>query len=317
MNIKIKTALLLVSIVIATFHLGCSKDPAIKTHYRTKNVIVIIVDGARYTETWGLSSRSFIPHRAAMLTEGVLCNNFYNNGYCYTNAGHTAITTGIYENISNNGSEYPQNPSVFQYWLKRSDRPSEAWIITTKDKLEILSDCLDASWKNKFRPMTDCGNSGLGSGYREDSTTFKNAKNILATYYPRIMLVNFKQPDASAHANDSLGYLQGIADTDNYIYEIWKQIQADPFYKNNTTLIVTNDHGRHTAGHLDGFISHTDMCEGCKHIEFFAIGPDFKKNYSSNIPYEQIDISSTIAELMEFDMPTSKGRVIKDIFNGK
>lgn len=318
-----KTALLLISISLTSFlYFGCSKDPAlvhavkpvVSTGYQTKNVIILVVDGARYTETWGLPSRQYIPHRSEMLEQGVLCSNFYNNGYCFTNAGHCAMTTGLYQNIDNTGLQYPQNPSIFQYWLKASQGPSsDAWVITTKDKLAILSDCTDPAWQGQFRPSTDCGVSGLGSGYREDSTTFRIVKNKLSSVHPRLMLVNFKQPDAAGHANDSAAYLQGIVDTDYFIWQIWNQIQADPFYKDKTTMIVTNDHGRHTAGHLDGFVSHTDMCEGCKHIEFFGMGPDFKKNYVSTKPHEQIDISATVAKLMGFDMPTSNGKVIDDI----
>ena len=90
--------------------------------------------------------------------------------------------------------------------------------------------------------------------------------------------------------------------------------KSNDFYKDRTTLIVTNDHGRHTAGHLDGFVSHGDNCNGCRHVEFFAIGPDFKQDYVSTTPYEQTDIASTIAELMGFSMPTSDGKVMRDIF---
>lgn len=283
--------------------------------YKTKNVIVIVVDGPRYTETWGLPSRLLIPNRAALLSEGVLCTNFYNNGHTFTNAGHTAVTTGVYQFIDNGGNEIPQNPSIFQYWLEKTKKNSDqAWIVASKDKLSILSDCQYSGWNGKYMPMTDCGNAGPGTGYREDSITFYNAKNILSTNHPGLMLINFKEPDMAAHANDSAKYVQGIIDTDNYIRLMWEFIQIDPVYKNKTTLIVTNDHGRHTAGHLDGFVSHTDECEGCKHIEFFAVGPDFKKNYTCTEPHDQIDIANVIAELMDFKMPTSKGKVMKDMF---
>ncbi len=79
-------------------------------------------------------------------------------------------------------------------------------------------------------------------------------------------------------------------------------------------MIVANDHGRHTAGHLDGYVSHGDTCDGCRHIEMFAIGPDFKSNYISNVRYEQIDITSTIAALMKIKMPSANGKIISDIF---
>ncbi|MDF2436391.1 MAG: sulfatase [Bacteroidota bacterium] len=305
-------------VAFVSVYFGCRKDPVSEKKslaFRTNKLVIIVVDGPRYTETWGLTGRPLIPHRSEMLREGVLCTQFYNNGYCFTNAGHSAITTGVYQNINNSGLEYPQNPSIFQYWLKfTGSSSSKAWVIATKDKLEILSDCLDPEWQGKYRPMTNCGTAGLGSGYRQDTTTLRIVESTLSLQKPQMMLINFKQPDAAAHAADSLAYIQGIEDTDNYVWQIWQQIQADPFYRDQTTMIVTNDHGRHTAGHLDGYVSHTDTCDGCKHIEFFAMGPDFKKNHICSQPHEQIDITQTVAHLMGFRMPTANGRIMTEIF---
>ena len=293
---------------------ACEKSTS-KKSYKTQNVFIIVVDGARYAETWGDPTHHLIPHRSSLLNQGVVCTNFYNNAFTFTCSGHQALCTGVYESINNSGLQYPTNPSLFQYWLKSSKQAqSAAWVIATKDKLEILSDCEDPAWKGTYRPQTDCGISGLLSGYREDSVTFNHLKFIVTNNHVRLAVVNFKQPDAAAHLGDSLAYIQGIIDTDNYINEFWKLIQKNPKYKNKSTLIVTNDHGRHTAGHLDGYISHGDLCEGCKHVEFFALGPDFKQNYTCETFYEQVDIASTVAELMGFKMPTSKGKVMKEIF---
>jgi hypothetical protein len=312
MRVRIIFSLLACTLLLV--YCGCTKDPEIISK-EERFVVVIVVDGPRYTETWGFPGRTFIPHRAAMLQEGALCAKMYNDGYCFTNAGHTAITTGVYQNISNVGAELPDKPSFFQYWLKGENRKSsEAWIITTKDKLEVLADCKDPKWNQRYRPWTDCGNSGLGSGYRQDSLTHLRVINALANYHPKLMLVNFKQPDASGHSGDSLAYLNGILETDYYVKKIWEKIQSDPYYKDRTTMLVTNDHGRHTAGHLDGFISHTDNCDGCKHIELFAMGPDIKKNHTSNEVYSQVDICQTVAKLMRIDMPTASGKPILDIF---
>lgn len=299
---------------VVLLFLSCSKDVPV-TSYKTQNVIVVVVDGARFSETWGEPTHQYIPHRSAMLAQGVFCSNFYNNCVTSTTPGHTSICTGVCQNINNAGAEYPAHPSIFQYWLKAYKRPNdEAWIITTKDKLEVLSDCTDSKWKGRCRPMTDCGVNGLGTGYREDSTTFKSVYSKLSSKHLRLTLVNFKQPDAAGHANNWGAYLQGIVDTDEYIYKLWQKIQENEFYKDRTTMIVTNDHGRHTSGHLDGFVSHGDACEGCRHIEFFAIGPDFKQNFICDMPYDQVDINNTIAELMGFSAPTSTGKVMRAIF---
>ena len=312
----------LVAILLATVSLNCTKHSTnppptqpVPFHYKTENVVIVVIDGPRYTETWGDAAHTYIPKRYALLQQGVFCSSFYNNGKTSTVPGHTAISTGIYETIDNDGTQYPQKPSIFQNWLKASNASSsKAWIITTKDKLEVLSDCTEPGWKGTYKPMTDCGVNGLGTGYRFDNETFLKVKETFTRDHPKLMLINFKQPDEAGHQGDSIRYLKGITDTDNYVDLIWQAIQNDSIYKNKTTMIVTNDHGRHTAGHLDGFISHGDDCDGCRHIEMFAIGPDFKKNFISNVTYDQIDITATVAELLYFDMPFAKGKIIEDIF---
>ena len=53
-------------------------------------------------------------------------------------------TSDVYENINNSGLQNPSNPTIFQYWLKKTNLPNvQAWIIASKDKLEILSDCVN------------------------------------------------------------------------------------------------------------------------------------------------------------------------------
>jgi predicted AlkP superfamily pyrophosphatase or phosphodiesterase len=301
----------------------CGKKPALpevipvvpEPEYKTQNVIIVMIDGPRYTETWGDPSHTYIPKRYALLKEGVLCNALYNNGTTSTVPGHIAITTGFYQHIANDGTAYPDKPSIFQHWLQTYNQASsKAWVIATKDKLEVLSDCVLPDWKGKYRPMSDCGIAGLGTGQRNDGVTLKNAQSILSTNHPQLVLINFRQPDVAGHGADSAGYLKGIVDTDNYVELFWQQLQSDNFYKNKTTMIVANDHGRHTAGHLNGYVTHGDSCDGCRHIEMFAIGPDFKRNYISNVTYEQIDITSTIAALMKLEMPYANGKIMSDIF---
>src|SRR5690606_914755 len=106
--------------------------------------------------------------------QGVIFNDFRNNGPTYTCAGHTAICTGIYQKIKNNGKELPKNPSMFQYWLKATgSHKKKAYIITSKDKLSVLTNCKDKKWNGQFRPAQSCGNDGLFSGYRSDMVTYQ------------------------------------------------------------------------------------------------------------------------------------------------
>src|SRR5688572_29209953 len=72
--------------------------------YQTKNVVVVVIDGPRYSETWGDEKKQYIPHMARQIApNGIINTAFYNDGYTYTNSGHAAITTGVRQPINNGG----------------------------------------------------------------------------------------------------------------------------------------------------------------------------------------------------------------------
>ena len=302
--------------VLLVFVFSCSSDKVALRQYQTENVIIIMIDGARYSETWGDPMRVNIPVRDSLAEFGVLLTHFANEGPTYTVPGHTAVCTGNYQSIQNNGAQFPDNPSIFQIWLKNTTDPyTKCCIIASKDKLHVLSNCVDTDYQNQYRPYFNCGVNGDGTGgYRQDITTLQIAMNTFDEQQPKLMLIAFKDPDYYGHQNDYQNYIKAIRKTDQYIGDIWKYIQNSPHYKDKTTLIVTNDHGRHLDAVLNGFVGHGDDCEGCRHIEFLALSPDFKKNVQLNNYYDQVDISATIAELLHFPFYTGKGNVMKEMF---
>lgn len=296
---------------------GCRRDKAYP-NYNTENVIIIVVDGARYSETWGEPSHSFIPNQSALRHEGVLFTNFYNDGETLTIAGHTALTTGSYQWINNDGQQLPNHQSIFQEYRKQhSIDQTKTWVISSKDKLQVLSNTESNSWSNKYMPSTNCGvnGAGVGSGYREDSITMMRFFEIFDEHHPNLVLLNFRDPDFTAHQGDWNGYLEGISKTDEYIQQIWDYIQNDPLYSDNTTLFITNDHGRHLNGVSSGFAHHGDNCDGCKHISLLVIGPDFPKNVVNSDHYNQTDVSATVAELLHFPLNKGNGHMIAPLFN--
>lgn len=306
--------LLLALISLLTF--VSYSNEQLQTKYKTKYVLILIMDGPRWSETWGDSTHQYIPRMANdMAPHGIVSTGFRNDGPTYTNAGHVAITTGFYEKIKNNGLEFPKHPSIFQYWRKQTGKAqTAAWVITSKDKLGILSDCKDKDWRGKYRPTPDCGLNGLYTTYRSDQTTYEHTIQALETVHPELVLVNFQHPDSWGHANNWEKYLSSTKVSDELIYQIFEYVRTNEFYKDQTTIFVTNDHGRHLDGHKDGFVSHGDNCEGCRRINFFAYGPDFKKNLIIDDYGQLIDIPVTIAELMGFSIEGAKGRVMTELF---
>lgn len=314
-QISAPVALIAVCLLLGVLCINCRRDVPLYGNFKANKVVVVIIDGPRYSETYGDPSHAHIPHFMEMAALGTVCDNFLNEGITNTTNGHGAICTGNYEDLNNAGLELPGYPSYLQHWIEQNGGDStKAWVIASKDKLEVLSNCKQSSYHNRYRPSHDCGNNGLGTGYREDSITFLHILNVLDLYHPDVMITNFKEPDASGHANNWPGYLKGIESGDEYAWRIWHHIQADPYYRDKTDLFITNDHGRHPDGWKDGFVSHGDDCYGCRHINFLAIGPDFRTGYVCHKQYGQTDLSQTIAAILGIRMQFNRGEVMENIF---
>ncbi|MFC7671052.1 sulfatase-like hydrolase/transferase [Hymenobacter humi] len=276
---------------------------------------MVVIDGPRYSETWG-KVPGLIPNMATRLKpRGVFFPNFYNKGFTYTNSGHVALTTGINQPIDNFDQELPAQPSIFQLWRKATGKPATAaWLITSKDKLHILANTLNPEWADQYPPSIDCGVSGPGTGYRADSLTLVAVKRILTTYSPNLVLINFMEPDGFAHAANWPYYLRGIERDDRYVMQLYDFLRKSKTYRNNTALFITNDHGRHLDGIGAGWVEHGDGCEGCRHISLLALGPDFKQGRTIADTTTLVDIPSTIATMLGLPFPQGQGKSIGGLF---
>ena len=87
---------------------------------------------------------------------------------------------------------------------------------------------------------------------------------------------------------------------------MWNYIKSSNNYKNNTVILITNDHGRHLNGIADGWANHGDKCDGCKHIGLLALEGPFKKGIVISEKKDLTQISATISELFELRMKTEK-----------
>lgn len=279
------------------------------------NVVIIIMDGARYSETYGDTLNRYTPFLNDTLAKiGTVCTKFYNSGTTYTIAGHTAITTGHNQMISNSGLEFPEKHSIFQQWLyETKNHKSKAWLITSKDKLEVLSNCNDGTWEDKFIPSYDCGINGLGTGYRDDSVSVNNIFEVLKNDKPNLLFVNLKDPDDVGHQGNWKNYLDAVKKADRYISSIWHYLDQDTVYSGNTTFIVTNDHGRHLDSVSPGFSGHGDDCDGCRHLCLWAQGVKIKEGFEDSSIYDQRDLNSTISYLLNIDNISDSGNIMQTI----
>ncbi|MBI4979269.1 MAG: alkaline phosphatase family protein [Spirochaetes bacterium] len=287
--------------------------------WNTSHVVIMIMDGARYCETWGDAAHTNIPKIAALASQATVLTQFRTAlpgsaaiDWSETCPGHARITTGTVQNIANDGTQLPSMPSMFQQYRKQTGAASNAaWVITSKDKLFVLANSSAGGWNNAYQPSINCGVNGNGTGgYREDSVTHPIVKQKLTNDRPALMIINYKGPDSMGHANNWNGYIAAIRAVDGYADDLWTTIQSDAQLKDKTALIILNDHGRHTSN----FVSHGDSCDGCTHIMFVALGPDFKKNYvTGTVSREHIDIAPTVAQLLGITMSNAAGNRMSEL----
>jgi hypothetical protein len=92
--------LLLMAIFVASVKGGIEtgQEPSANniSGYKTKHVCIVVMDGVRYSETFGDSTHALVPHLYNDLKpEGTLFTNFYNRGITVTRQGHSTLISDV------------------------------------------------------------------------------------------------------------------------------------------------------------------------------------------------------------------------------
>lgn len=171
------------------------------------------------------------------------------------------------------------------------------------------------------------------SGSRSDSDTFLEAMQEVPRRHPRLLVVHFVDADEEAHlqlrvqrrANQNYGifhYHQALRASDYYIGRLWAMLQADPFYRDNTFLIISTDHGRDDFPEADQWAMHghcvsefgaRKTCSGCSSIFAIAVGPGLAPRVVKK-GYDHTNLAPTIARLLGASLPSATGEVMGELF---
>jgi len=278
---------------------------------QAQNVVVVIIDGARYSETFGDPDRTYVPKMAELTSMGTYCDNFYNEHQTWTSRAIPALMTGSWDGVTDtiyqgNSTQYTKSPSIFEYFRKQKNLADTESYYTIK--------YVSSLWLQSFHPEygVDYWPKTISTG-STDNDVYQSSLSAMETDHPQFLWVYLADVDHEGHSGIWDNYTASIANADQIVYDLWQAIQADDFYRDNTTLLVTNDHGRHDDQH-GGFSGHGCSCDGCQHIMMLAIGPNIKENYVSEQQYEIEDFAVTIAHILDVNPEYSTGEVMSDIF---
>ena len=138
-------------------------------------------------------------------------------------------------------------------------------------------------------------------GERLDLVTYFQAREYLKEYHPRVLYINFSEPDNYAHAGSYDWYISTIHGQERLIAELWKDIQSIPQYKDKTTLLISPDHGRgRTKAH---WTEHGPLPDESKEIFVLAVGPDMPAmgEVGGDQQLYQGQIAATLAKFLGLD----------------
>ena len=134
---------------------------------------------------------------------------------------------------------------------------------------------------------------------RYDFVTFRGAEEFIRVKQPRLIYVSLGETDDWAHAGRYDLYLDSAFRTDDYIRRLWQQLQSMPEYRENTTLILTTDHGR--GDNRIDWKNHGEKIEDCEYIWMAVMGPDTPHQIIRGTTVTQSQIAATVAACLGYD----------------
>jgi len=136
-------------------------------------------------------------------------------------------------------------------------------------------------------------------GPRYDAFTFFYAFEYLKRSRPRVMFISFDETDEHAHGGRYDEYLKSAHKTDEMIRMLWEWIQSQGDYKDQTTILISTDHGRGN-GASHSWKKHGRFSFGSSQIWFAVIGPGTppKGEIKTVSQYYQKQIAKTAAAFL-------------------
>ena len=237
------------------------------------------------------------------------------NAYWFSYPGRSEIFSGYFDSVVNS-NEYPDNPNtnVLEFIHQQ---PAFHGKIATFASWDAVARILNRNRNGMFvniygedvkgpslTPLQKEANVWqhmlpdiFGKGERLDAGTYALAKAYLLANRPRILYIDLGDNDDFAHAGEYGDYLDAAHYADAMFKDIWNTIQKDPFYKDQTSLLIFPDHGR---GIGTEWTSHGSKVAHSNETYLMAMGPGIaaKGEIKTAGQLYQAQYAQTIAALL-------------------
>lgn len=328
----------------------------ISAQNKTKNIILITLDGARtqeifggldagifksskadaektktYQDFWAMTPmerrEKLMPFfwKTLMKDDGSIAGNRAlgstaqtTNQMFFSYPGYSEMLTGQAHDDVINSNDFGQNPypSVLDFLQKKMNLNSNqvadfaSWaamsrIATSKPNSFLInagytpyqSTDKDVAELNRaqFQAMTPSPNE------RHDYITFKFAMSHLKTYHPRVMHLSFIETDMWGHSKNYDRMVSSFNVIDGFLKDLWDFLQSDTQYRDKTTIVITNDHGRGITG--EDWSAHSAKIPESQYLWMAFISPDvnLRGEWKNTDTVYQNQIAATIAKFLNYD----------------
>jgi hypothetical protein len=240
------------------------------------------------------------------------------NGFAFSYPGYNEMTTG-HPDPRINTNEFGPNPniSVFEWLNGLPEFHGKVSVFATwatfKDIFNVARSHLplQVGWDPPYHGELTPRQALLNELYR--TTTHFDFEDALDSFQqipliesfpahqPRLLFVGYGETDNWGHAGRYDLLLHAAHRFDHYVEQLWETLQKLPAYHDQTTFILTCDHGRGSG--LVEWKEHGVEQKGSENIWIAVMGPDTaplgERTHVAEI--HQAQIAATIAALLGKD----------------
>jgi len=240
------------------------------------------------------------------------------NGLAFSYPGYNEMITG-HADPHINSNEFGPNPnvSVFEWLNGLPELHGRVGVYGTwatfKDIFNVKRSNLpmlvgyDLPYSGELTPRQALLNRLYTSTTKLDDEAVYDAfmqvplLESFAKSQPRVLFVGYGETDNWAHAGRYDLVLHSAHAFDQFVEELWNTLQALPAYKDQTTFIITTDHGR--GGGLTQWKEHGVDQKGSEYIWIAVMGPDTaplgERSHTAEV--HQAQIAATVAAFLGKD----------------
>ncbi|MEM1067049.1 MAG: hypothetical protein AAGJ74_16225 [Pseudomonadota bacterium] len=138
------------------------------------------------------------------------------------------------------------------------------------------------------------------------------AVRALAELQPRLMMVNYQDPDYVHWGNPS-HYTRAIQVIDEGLQRLVEVVEADPFYRDNTVFVVSPDCGRDDNALMGVPFQHHFNSRSAHETWAVLYGPGVARGAVLDKPVDQSAVAPTVAALMGFRAGRAEGDALAEV----